>query len=520
MEELIELVERSLSSATARDFEQRVRDQARDLREAIEAGQFDNAEFAVGLEMEVYSVRTPSSGTDPGDTTDSGPEYRLTPLPDEVFAGPANKELGVHNAELNTDPDVFDGDGLAAQASAIEEAVATARADARASGRELVLDAMWTIPPSAGGYDYLAAVETHDDVTVAEYMQPDPRYVAIDNESLDYGGGSLTFSVPEFEREFPSILFESLATSIQPHIQIPSAADFPDYYNTAIRTLGPVLALSTNSPFLPADLYEGVDPEVVPEETDHELRIAAFEQSVGITEQSKVRVPRDIDSATDAVDRVVADQVYAPFLREWLEDSERESLAERNWEFEHKRSTYWRWLRCVVGGDPVGTGDERSLRIEYRPLPTQPTVRDVVGLQALTAGLVRGLVAGDHPLAELPQDVAEDAFYNAVSDGLDADLAWLTADGQRTTDRDVIFTELFEYARLGLREAGVSPTDIEYYIGPIEARWEATTTPSHWKIEQVRDGLAEDRSLQEAITAMQREYIRRSLTTKTFAEWL
>lgn len=523
MEEIVTLVEHSLSVDAADTFAERVEDQATQLRDAIAAGHYDNDQFAVGLEIEVYAVEdtVDTARTDGDDVeTGPGPTCRLAPLPGEAFQGPANKELGVHNAELNTDPDVLGGDGLAAQASAIEEDLATARAEARGHGRDLVLDAMWTVPPESGSHEYLAAVEDCDGVTIAEHMQPDPRYVAIDNESLAYGGGSVAFSVPGFDRQLPTILFESLATSIQPHLQIPTAAEFPDYYNAAIRTLGPVLALATNSPFLPGDLYGDVDPEYLLAETDHELRIAAFEQSVGITEQSKVRVPRDIETATDAVDRVVADQVYAPFLREWLDNSPRETREDRYWEFAHKRSTYWRWLRCVVGGDPVGTGDERSLRIEYRPLPTQPTVRDVVGLQALVAGLIRGLVAADHPLAELPWEAAEASFYSAVADGLDADLAWLTADGDRTEDRTVIFGDLFAHARLGLRESGLSAAAIDRYVAPIEARWEARTTPSLWKMERVREGLDRGLSLSAAIAAMQREYVRRSRESASFAEWL
>jgi hypothetical protein len=520
------LVERSLAEATADTFADRVADQAETLRTAIAAGRYDNPEFAVGLEMEVYAVRRPSTGREradgpavPDDTADGAPGG-VAPLPDVVFDGPANKELGVHNAELNTDPDVFDAGGVAAQAESIADRFARARSDARTAGRELALDGMWTVAPTGGSYEYLAAVDCRNGVSVAEHMQHDPRYVAIDNDALRRGSDPLTFSVPGYEGRFPTILFESLATSIQPHLQVPRAADLPEYYNTAIRTLGPVLALSTNSPFLPGDLYDVADPERLVAETDHELRIAAFEQSVNHTPNAKVRVPRDIERATDVVDRIVADDLCAPFLREWIDDSGRETLSDRYWEFDHKRSTYWRWLRCVVGGDPVGSGDERSLRIEYRPIPTQPTVRDVVGMQALTVGLIRGLVAADHPLGELPWEAARESFYAAVADGIGADLAWLTADGEPTTERAVVFGEVFEYARRGLREAGVPEPDVDRYLGPIEARWEARTTPSTWKKARVREGLRDGRSLDGAIRGMQEAYLELSRESSAFAEWL
>ena len=501
-ERLSRLVADSLDGETRRTFEQRVREQAAGLREEVESGAFDSPGFAVGLELEVYAAEAGRP---------------VTP-PDAVF-GVASKELGVHNAELNTDPDPLDADGLAAQAEEIARDLAAVRE--RAGDSEVALDAMWAVPPTEGTRTYLGAERTVGEVSAPERMRPDPRYLAIDAHIREAVGGTLPLSVPGVETTFPSILYESLTTSIQPHLQIPDAQRFPAYYNAAVRTLGPVLALSTNSPFLPPDLYdEGVDPQKLVDRTPHELRIEVFEQSVNHTETPKVRVPRDLESATDVADRVVADDLIAPFLREWLADGERSGLADRLWEFDHKRSTYWRWLRCVAGGQPVGGGDERSLRIEYRPIPTQPTVTDVVGMQALVAGLVRGLVAAGHPVTELPWAAARESFYNAVADGVFADLHWVSVTGERTTDPDLIFDEVFAHARRGLREAGLSEADIESYVGPIEARRNTATTPSVWKKRAVRERLSDGADLREAVVGAQREYLRLSRETDSFAEWL
>jgi hypothetical protein len=513
MTTLGELVERSLSASTRETFESRVDDQAAFLRGEIDGGGLDNDGFAIGLELEVYAV------------DDTG---RLAELPEPVFEA-CNKELGVHNAELNTDPDPFTTDGIEAQAVAIREQWAAARAAAADAEAEvdLVLDSMWTIPPTEGGVEYLAATHEEEGVTVPSNMRLDPRYCAIDRHCLDLADGPISFDVSGASVEFPSILFESLATSIQPHVQIPTAEQFPAYYNTALRTLGPVLALGTNSPFLPPDFYDVDDPESLLTDTHHELRIAAFEQSVNHTDPPKVRVPEDIDEATDVVDYVQADPVMAPFLSEWLaEDGGRvdenpESFADNVPEFDHKRSTYWRWLRCVVGGAPVeGLSDERSLRIEYRPVPTQPAITDIVGFQCLVGGLLRGLVDADHPIMDLPWADARASFYDAVEHGLDADLAWVTADGERTTDPERVYDEVFAYARRGLDAQGVDDATVERYLGPIERRWEARTTPSRWKIEQVRERLADGAALETAIVEMQREYIRLSREHDSFAEWL
>jgi hypothetical protein len=515
------LIARSLDESTVPVFEERVAEQADRLRTAIAAGEFDNADFAVGLEMEVYAVEGVPSDSEDG-CERAGWRGRLEPLPGSVFDAGATKELGRHNAEINTDPDVCSGEGLASQAAAIEAAFESAREAARDEGLELVLDAMWTVPPESGSREFLSAHCLEDGVVLAENMRPDPRYRAIDNDVLRLVEGDIPFSVPGVDTTFPSILFESLATSIQPHLQIPDADSFPAYYNAGIRTLGPLLALATNSPFLPADLYGDVeDPEGLVAATHHELRIPVFEQSVNHSPDPKVRVPADIDDATEVVDRVVADDRYAPFLREWIDEGERDGLHDEVWEFDYKRSTYWRWLRCVVGGDPVaGAGDERSLRIEYRPLPTQPTVRDVVGLQALTVGLLRGLVAADHPLQELPWDAAVESFYAAAEAGLDADLAWVTADGERTSDPALVYDEVFTVARRGLLESGVESADVDRYLDPIETRVDAGTTPSVWKKERVREELTAGADLPGAIEAMQREYVRRSRGTDSFADWL
>ena len=548
----VDPVKRSLDPETAVTFETRIQTQADWLRDAIADGVMDNADLTVGLELEAYAVTgddvtgdnvtgdgvtgdnvtgdSVAKGGDSdddtaGDSDDGCRAPRLVRLPDDVFADPAvNKELGLHNVEVNTDPTVLDGPGLAAQADEIRARTRAARSAVRDHGHELVLDGLWTLPPAEGSMEYLSAVEERDGIVLAGNMRRDPRYVAIDNHALDYADcDGLPLSVPGCDRTFPTILFESLATSIQPHLQVPTAAELPAYYNAAIRTLGPVLALSANSPFLPPDVYGDVDdPESLVEETHHELRIAVFEQSVNHTPNAKVSVPRDIETPTDVVDRVLEDDLYAPFLREWIEgETPRDGLADRIWEVDHKRGTYWRWLRCVVGGSHVDAdNDDHSLRIEYRPIPTQPTVTDVIGVQALVVGLIHGLVEADHPVGDLPWRGAEASFYHAAEAGMDADLEWVTAAGERTADRDVIFDEVFAHARLGLSDAGIPETDIDRYLSPIEARWDAGTTPSDWKRDRVERALADGADLTAAIRRMQREYVERSRETDSFADWI
>lgn len=504
------LVRRSMTDDTHEEFRQRVHKQAAFLREELATGSLDNPDFALGLELEAYVVDS---------------DGRLARVPDGVF-DVCEKELGLHNIEVNTEATPFDAAGIRAQADGVREGVKAARDACREEGIHLVLDGMWTIPPPEGSKAYLAAGDQRDGIRIARNMRPVERYVALDNEVLATAG-TVEFAVPGARHELPSILVESLATSIQPHLQIPTVEEFPAYYNAAIRTLGPVLALSTNAPFLPFDLYAEVqDPRALVAATHHELRIAAFEQPMNAGPGEKVRFPRDIDSTPAVIDHILDDAVYAPFLGEWNGTGDGDdragtdsAYADQFPEFDHKRGTYWRWLRPVIGGESVGTGDQRSLRIEYRALPTQPTVIDNVALQVLVAGLVRGLVAADHPLEDLPWTAAKRCFYDVVERGLDADIAWIRADGEPATDTARIYDEIFALARRGLHEAGVPERAADEYLTPIEQRWDRHRVPSGWKKRQVSDRLDAGEDLMIAIEGMQHEYIRRAETGEPFVEW-
>ncbi|MFB6228773.1 MAG: hypothetical protein ABEH88_09485, partial [Halobacteriales archaeon] len=522
MDETVALVKRSLDPDNCETFDRRVEAEAAYLREELRSGRLDNADPAVGMELECYAVDS---------------EGRLAAVPEAVLKEtPVNAELGVHNVEVNTDPDLLP-EGIERQATAIREQFAAA--EERSDHRRIVLDAMWTIPPAEGTREYLSAIEKREGVVFAENMKSSARYHALDNDILRHAGGEIELDVPGATVSVPTILIESLATSIQPHLQVPDVSEFPAYHGAAVRTLGPVLALATNSPFLPADLYEDVDPDRLLAETHHELRVAVFEQSINAGQSpGKVRFPEDVEAPAEVVDHVTDDRTLAAFLEEWVkggdgtggeggdrtgdeggsDEDEEAAFADAFWQFGHKHGTYWRWLRGVIGGDHIGPDNtERSLRIEYRPLPTQPSVTDIVGFQALVTGLLRELVAEDHPLVDLDHDLAEASFYNAVAEGLDAELHWVTASGEHTTDLDRICDELFDLARAGLANAGVEAGTIDRYLGAIEHRWTEGRTPSDWKIDRVRAELDAGADLIEAIPAMQRSYFDRCGTP--FAEW-
>lgn len=114
----------------------------------------------------------------------------------------------------------------------------------------------------------------------------------------------------------------------------------------------------------------------------------------------------------------------------------------------------------------------------------------MIGLQAFVVGIPHGVVATDHPLPTLTWSAARESFYAAAHDGLDADLAWITRDGDHTTDPTGIYDEVFTLARRGLCDRGLGTARVEELLVPIEARWAVKTTPGTWKRRQVQKRLA------------------------------
>ena len=186
----------------------------------------------------------------------------------------------------------------------------------------------------------------------------------------------------------------------------------------------------------------------------------------------------------------------------------------------HKHGSYWRWVRPVFEG---ATRAEANARIEFRPLPGQPTVRDAVAFQAVFGGLLESLPRREHPVASLPWEVARENFYAAVREGLEADLRWVTANGDETTDPEVVFGELFDYALEGLRLRDVPAERAREYVDLLAERAERGTTPASWKRAQVRRRLDEGASFEDAVHDTQREYLRRQAETLhegSFLKWL
>ena len=508
----------------ADEFQAQAREEAEWLKGEVRDGTFDNTQAIVGLELELYAVDT---------RTDA---LRRMPRSLLELIG-FEKELGLHNAEMQTSPQPLNSHGLAAQTAELRANLAPALEHTAREDIRLVSDGMWTVPPNGEtATAYLCDSVEQDGIRIATNMTDAVRYHAMAN--TDYPAGC-ELSAPHVSLRADTVMPESLITSIQPHYQIPHAPDMPEYFSYALRVAGPLLAMGVNSPFFPPDCYDDAADSEIVADAHMEHRIGVFESVLNPSHAGsvppagadatphdpdaadradtppKVRFPPDFDTVEDAIDDVVADDTIVPMR---VESGERfdDTFAH----FRHKHGSYWRWVRPVFGG---ATRSAANARIEFRPLPSQPTVEDAIAFQAVFAGLMESLPRREHPIQNQEWATAKENFYAATRDGLRADLEWLTVDGEHTTETDVLYGELFELARDGLELRGLSTAEARQYIKPLRERVERRLTPARWKHDDVRNAVDEGVPLAEAIWGMQSRYIDRQEETfleGSFADWL
>jgi len=493
---------KDLLEVDAEDFQEQAAAEAEWLKDEIREGTFDNSEAIVGLELELYAV---------DDRTDA---LQRVPRPLLERIG-FEKELGLHNAEMQTSPQPLNSYGLAAQEQELQANLVPAQKRTRAENIRLVSDGMWTVPPTGEtARQYLDDSVEEDDIRIGTNMSDSVRYHAMAN--TDYPSG-LCLDAPNVTLEADTVMPESLITSIQPHVQVPHAPDLPEYFAYALRIAGPLLAMGVNSPFFPPDLYDDVPDAQILGEAWMEHRISVFESVLNSPDEGvpkKVCFPPDFDTVEDAIDAIVADETIVP-----VEVSRGERFDDQFAHVRHKHGSYWRWVRPVFDG---ATRSQANARIEFRPLPAQPTLHDSIAFQAVFAGLLESLVRREHPVRALDWETAEANFYNAMRDGLDADLTWITGGGE-TTDVDEIYGELFEHARDGLELHGLSTEAARQYIRPLRERVDRRITPARWKFGYVRRRVQEGVPLPEAIWGMQAQYIREqeeTLIEGDFTDWL
>ncbi|MFI6322715.1 glutamate--cysteine ligase [Nonomuraea sp. NPDC050556] len=428
------------SEAEFSRFGERLREQLIQLRDLLDEPGFGQGPTTIGAELELFLV----DGN--GDPMPRGEELiaelddpRLTP------------ELGRYNLEVNLTPVPLEGRPFEALGAEIQETLTMVdAAAARVGGGALPIG----ILPTLGTGDFTRAA-----------MSDEARYHALARGMRRLRLEPFIVKIDDLELEVEHVILESANTSWQVHLRTPPDR-FARLFNAAQLAIGPVLAVSGNSPFfLGKSLWE-------------ETRIALFEEAAD--DRDIARLARR-DGRVGFGSDWVREGAYELFER-YVEDydpvmpmlSDEPGLPE----LRLHQGTVWQWNRPVY--DPADGG---HLRIEMRALPSGPTCADMAANTAFLLGLT--LALGERDLTELPFAMAYQNFYRAAMDGLDAKLDWF--DGQvRAGD---LVLSLLPSARAGLLAAGVVPSDADTALGVIADRTRLGRTGAVWQRENQGEGL-------------------------------
>ncbi|MBB4916746.1 glutamate--cysteine ligase [Streptosporangium saharense] len=447
-------------------FGERLGEQLAQLRELLARPGFGAGPATIGAELELFLV-TPEGRPLPRnhEVREAADDDRLVP------------ELGRYNLEVNLTPLPVAGRPFTGLLRELDETMAAVDTAAATQGGRVVAIG---ILPSLSEFDF-----TH------EALSDESRYRALSRGMRRLRTEPFRVSiegVEQLELEVEGVILESANTSWQVHFRTPPG-DFARVYNASQLAIGPVLAVSGNSPgFLGRRLWE-------------ETRIALFEESADDRDVER-RDRRDrrvafgsgwVTGAEEIFEACVRD--YEPVLpMTWRKESPGEEAPELA-ELRLHQGTVWQWNRPVY--DPADGG---HLRVEMRSLPAGPTPLDMVANSAFLLGLTAALAV--EPVEEFPFSAAYRNFYRAAIHGLDAPLAWPGRPEEVPAAQ--LALDLLPVAAAGLERVGVLPEEAEWTLDVIRERVRRRRTGSIWQREALGD-LTGDPAARARMVARYRE---------------
>jgi gamma-glutamyl:cysteine ligase YbdK (ATP-grasp superfamily) len=455
------------SEAEFTRFGERLGEQLVELRELLARPGFGVGPATIGAELELFLIT---------------PDGRPLPRNHEVRAAAADDrltlELGRFNLEINLTPMPLAGRPFSALVREIRETVDLVdKAAATQGGQAVAIGILPSLDESDFTHETLSGESRYRAMSRGmRRLRSEPFRVRIEGAEL-------------LELEVEGIVLDSANTSWQVHLRT-APADFARVYNAAQLAIGPVLAVSGNSPgFLGRQLWE-------------ETRIALFEEAADDRDVERLD-RRDrrvgfgsgwVKGAEELFEACVRD--YEPVLPmisdvEPTVDGGVPGLAE----LRLHHGTVWTWNRPVY--DPAGGG---HLRVEMRPLPAGPSAVDMAANSAFVLGLT--VAMADQPVEEFAFAGAYRNFYRAATHGLDARMSWPGVQGEIPAAQ--LALDLLPVAAAGLQRVGVDADEAEWTLDVIRERVTRRRTGAIWQ----REALARfggDRAARERMVIRYRE---------------
>ena len=446
-----------LNPEAIRGFTKALLEDLRALEQMIERGLIESGTQRIGAEQEFFLVDR---------------NWRPAPIAMEVVGELEEfgftTELARFNLETNLDPVTLRGGCFSSLESQLRERVALIRRVAARHGADAVITG---ILPSL----------TKSDLSL-DNMTPRPRYAALNEALTRMRGGAYMLQIDgidDLRVEHESVMLESCNNSFQVHLQV-GADDFARVYNIAQTLTAPLLAACANSPLLFGKRLWA------------ETRIALFQQSLDTRATSPHM--RELAPRVRFGDRWIKDSVVEIFqddiarfrvlMATQVEQNPFEELEAgripRLNALQLHNGTVYRWNRPCYG---ISDG-KPCLRIESRAIPAGPSTTDEIANATFWIGMVLGAAAtwGD-VTAEMDFDDAKANFLAAARQGLNAVFHW--RDGESISACDLILKDLLSLARQGLEGADVDASDIDRYLGVVEARVTSGATGAQWQLRSL-----------------------------------
>lgn len=448
------LIKDSFSADDYQQFAERLKNQLNVLPQLLARDDFDAEPASLGAELELSLI-----------DAEGRPAccnlQLLNALEDDHFT----PEIDRFNLEYNCDPLPLAGAPFSTMAKQLHAAINKLRANAGDHGIEAVMTGI------------LPTLEAADLAVTA--MTPTKRYQALDALLREHRERPFELNIngdDPLRMQADCVTVEGANTSFQVHLKVPPER-FVGMMNASYLALGPVLAVTGNSPyFLGHRLWD-------------ETRIVVFKQAVDDRRRSEqtrhkaARVGIGSDwwsgSAAQSISRhLLAHDVLLPLLGD--EDASAvlaaggvPSMAE----LRVHNGTIWHWNRPVYDSAAGG-----HLRIEFRALPSGPSIADMVANAALMLGLSLAFEAQGLASANgMPFESAEYNLYRGAQSGLDAKLRWPgEPDRSLIAATDIVLRYLPE-AELALQRAGVNADEAGRQLDIVRQRIESSITGARWQ---------------------------------------
>lgn len=429
------------SEAEFQRFGERLREQLPVLRELLERPGFGEGPVTIGAELELFLVDAAGR-----------PLPRNSEVRDALGDPRVVLELGRYNLEVNLTPVPLAGEPFQRLGAEIQETLCMVDQAVEGGG---------ALP-----IGILPTLDTAD--FTADAISDENRYEALGRGLRRLRLEPFLVKIDDLELSAENVILESANTSWQVHLRTPPDR-FARLFNAAQVAIGPVLAVSGNSPlFLGRTLWE-------------ETRIALFQEAADDRDVERLyrrdgRVTFGSDwvheGAYELFERYVRD--YDPVVPDLRDGGDAAEVPE----LRLHQGTIWQWNRPVY--DPADGG---HLRIEMRALPAGPSCADMTANTAFLLGLT--LAQAERDLTGYAFAEAYQNFYRAAMHGLDAKLSWPGRDGEFEAAELVL--ALLPEAREGLLAAGVSAGDADQALEVIAQRARLRRTGAAWQREKLAE---------------------------------